>query len=110
MHRRLFAAHPFVWAAACGLLALLAVLLALTVFGDPHRAERRSFLLQCHEQAADQGVPDQCGRLATRQYGAFQHADQDLAFVVAAIAVFAGTFFVLIYVVRRVDETVDQPR
>lgn len=110
MYRRLLAAHPFVWAAAFGLLALLAVLLALTAFGDPHRGERRSFLIQCHEQAADQGAPDQCGRQATQRFGAFHYADQDLAFGVAAVAVFAGTFFVLIYIVRRVDETVGLPR
>ena len=110
MPRRLPEAHPFVWAAAFGLVALLAVLLAVTVFGDPHRTERRAFLQQCHDQAADQGLPDHCNRLATQQFGVFHHASQDIAFVVAAVAVFAGTFFVLIYIVRRVDEAVDQPR
>ena len=110
MPKRVLEAHPFVWAAAFGLLALLAVLLAITVFGDPHRTERRSFLEKCHDQAADAGLPDHCGQLATAQFGAFHHASQDIAFGVAAIAVFAGTFFVLIYIVRRVDETVEQRR
>jgi len=110
MARRVVDAHPFVWAAALGVLALLAVLLAITAFADPHRTERRGFLQQCHEQAADQNLPDHCGRLATQRFGAFDHADQDIAFGVAAVAVFAGTIFVLIYIVRRVEDVVDQPR
>jgi membrane protein YdbS with pleckstrin-like domain len=110
MHRRIVDAHPFVWAAACGTLALLAVLLAITIFADPHRSERRTFLQQCNEQAADQGVPEHCGLVATQKFGVFHHGAQNMAFAVAAVAVFAGTVFVLIYIVRRVDETVGQRR
>lgn len=109
MRREIGGAHPFVWAAVCGVVAVLAIAIALGVVGDPHRAARRAFLRQCHEQAFDQQIPDDCGSRAIRRFGRFNSTRQDLFYVLAALAVFAGTIFVVLYVVQRVGDAVEQP-
>ncbi|MGI8550687.1 MAG: hypothetical protein ACR2PL_07855 [Dehalococcoidia bacterium] len=106
MRRQLWGAHPFIWAATCVIAALLAILVAVTVFGDPHRSARRTFLIQCRDQAEDAGGPDHCAAVARDRFGTFNSLPQDMTYGVAAVAVFTGTVFVLIYVMRRVDETV----
>jgi hypothetical protein len=107
--RRIWGAHPFVWVVGCVLVALCAVVLATTVLGDPHGANRRAFLRECHDQALDTGGIDQCFRLARQRFGSFDSAKQNAAYVVAAVALFAGTVFVVLYVVRQVAETADSP-
>lgn len=104
MQRQIWGAHPFVWALVCAIVAIGAILAATTVFSDPHGGERRSFLRRCHDQAFDQGVTDNCLALARRQFGSFNSAAQQIAFATAGIAVFAGTAFVLMYVVRQVGQ------
>jgi len=76
---------------------------AVTALGDPHRSARRSFLLECRDQAQDQGAPDDCSRLSQQRFGRFNSLPEDVAFGIAGVAVFVGTIFVLVYVMRRVD-------
>jgi hypothetical protein len=92
----------------CLFVAVIAVALSVTVFRDPHAQSRRVFLRQCHEQAYDKGVADHCDAEAQARYGSFNTAGQNVAFIIAAGALTAGTFFVLLYVVREVGGAVGQ--
>ena len=105
VQRQVWVAHPFVWALGCGLVAVCAIVLATTVLRDPHGTDRRTFLRQCHDQALDRGVSDQCASLAVQQFGRFDGANQSVAYAISAIAVFVGTLFVLLYVMREVGQT-----
>ena len=105
---QLWGAHPFVWALVCVLVAVIAVALSVTVFRDPHAATRRIYLRQCHEQAFDKGLADRCEIQAQARFGGFSTVGQNIAFTVAAAALTAGTFFVLLFVVRQVGGAVGQ--
>ena len=104
---QIWGAHPFVWSIICGFVALVAIVFALAVLRDPHAGARRAFLRQCHEQAYDLGAPDRCAVQAQARFGAFDPLAQDIAYLVAALAVFAGTSFVLLYVMRQVGKAVE---
>ena len=108
MERRLWGAHPLAWAAVFGVVALLAILLASIVFADPHRVERRLFVRACREEARDRGLPDRCDASALLRFGPVDHLWQNVAYVVAAVAVFAGTVFSIIFISRRVGESIER--
>jgi len=94
--------HQFSSALVCALAAVVAIVLATTALADPHGAQRRAFLRQCHDELQGRGAADACGQLARQRFGAFDSAGRDAAYVVAAVMIFAGTALVVAYVVRQV--------
>jgi hypothetical protein len=98
--------HPLAWAAVCVGIALLATVFAVGVFRDPQASRRRAFLRGCHEQAYDRGETDHCPAESQVRFGAFNTSPQNVAFVVAAGAIFTGTALVLVYVMRQVGGSV----
>lgn len=98
----MLSSHQFSWALACGLAAIVAIVLATTALADPRGAQRRAFLRQCHDEVQDRGGADACGQLARQRFGTFDSAGRDAAYVVAAVMIFAGTALVVAYVVKQV--------